>query len=130
MVFDGGVSASSSTNRLGGEGKVRLKDGSQLVWKFQTSDAAIGEILIAGHSYESAQGGLFLIDAATKPVTIEQLDVDLSGVSTSTVLDDLAAMKSTQPKVAQFVARCRGPLTELHAESPRNATEADEHSTH
>ena len=62
-------------------GKAQTKTGAGYDWEIATTDGRTADIKINGADYDIAQGAVFVVEVNGEECKIQQLDLDLSGIS-------------------------------------------------
>ena len=80
---------------------VQAQNGRRFEWEVYTSDGVQGDFTIDGIQYDLDQGMLFLIRTAGSVTQVEQLDLDLSGLSpTNAGIEDFGRQTA---EIARFM---------------------------
>jgi hypothetical protein len=83
-------------------GSARAADGRGYEYALETSDGLQAAFTIDGAPYDLEQGRLFLIRTAGEGTRVQQLDMDLSGLTPTN--DGIAAFGRETPEIAAFIA--------------------------
>lgn len=83
VVWCAGANGTSSHSSAGSDGAFsvghfRLPDEAQVGFRCETNDGTMAKVMIAGHTYDTRKGSLFLISRLPKEIQVKQLDVDIS----------------------------------------------------
>lgn len=90
------------------EGDTQGADGRGYAYTLETSDGLEADFAIDGVDYDLSQGNVFVISVAGDGKEIQQLDVDLAGVSPT--YEGIEAFGRATPAIAAFIAEREAAL--------------------
>jgi hypothetical protein len=112
-IVDGGHgnsgSGSTSDPVYHESGSAQAADGRGYEYNVETSDGQQADFTIDGRPYDLEQGRLFLIRTAGDETQVQQLDLDLSGLTPTN--DGIVAFGRETPEIAAFIAESTAAAT-------------------
>jgi hypothetical protein len=112
-IVDGGhgYSGSGSTSDpvFHQSGDASAADGRSYEYSVETSDGQQAEFTIDGTTYDLEQGKLFLISTTGDGTQVQQLDLDLSGLTPTN--DGIVAFGRETVEIAAFIAESTAAMT-------------------
>ncbi len=113
-IVDGGHdnsgSGSTSDPVFYQSGGAQATDGRSYEYALETSDGLQADFSIDGVPYDLEQGRLFLIRTAGDGTQVQQLDLDLSGLTPTN--DGIVAFGRETPEIAAFIAESAAAYTQ------------------
>jgi hypothetical protein len=107
---DNSGSGSTSDPVYHQSGGAQAADGRSYEYELETSDGLKAEFTIDGVPYDLEQGRLFLIRTAGDGTRVQQLDLDLSGLTPTN--DSIVAFGKETPEIAAFIAESVAAYTQ------------------
>lgn len=112
-IVDGGHGSSGSGSTSDPvyheSGSAQATDGRGYEYNLETSDGLQAQFTIDGAAYDLDQGRLFLIRTAGDETQVQQLDLDLSGLTPTN--DGIVAFGRETPEIAAFIAESTAAAT-------------------
>jgi len=99
---DNSGSGSTSDPVFRQSGGAQAADGRSYAYNLETTDGQQADFTIDGVPYDLEQGTLFLIRTTGDGTQVQQLDLDLSGLTPTN--DGIAAFGRETPEIAAFIA--------------------------
>ena len=85
------------------QGRFARKGGGEVTWTCSSHDGKTGKVEVAGQTYDSEQGGLFLVSTQDGGTKIEQLPIETVGGTIQSTPEKFENLVKTDPKITAFV---------------------------
>ena len=85
------------------QGRFARKGGGEVTWTCSSHDGKTGKVEVAGQTYDSEQGGLFLVSTQDGGTKVEQLPIETVGGTIQSAPEKLENLVKTDPKITAFV---------------------------